>query len=242
MTGWWCEVCPPVKPKVSSFPCPGDAPVGVPAPVTLVILPAAERWEVVFPHLTGPAERAMGTASQWSHSWLSVGLCPCGSRIREAGEAGGREQGEGPGETAEPGSRPFLQVLSYAYFFIFFNRHFLPAEDWLQIPCCTHSVTPCIWPLVRAWNGAAHFADQQTVPLRELIRKAHCTPHTYPGPGSPWQSHGKRTVTLSMAGNLGVRTEQIVGCFGLEAHFCHQICWATLEKLLDPSQSPWPNP
>ena len=121
--------------------------------------------------------------------------------------------------------------------FFFLNRHFLPVEAWLQIPCCTHSVTPCIWPSVRTWNGAAHFVDQQTVPLRELIRKAHCTSYTYPGRSSPWQSHWKRTVTLSMAGNLGVRTEQIVGCSGLEAHFCHQICWATPEKLLDPSQS-----
>lgn len=50
---------------------------------------------------------------------------------------------------------------------------------------------------------------QARFPLQELIRKAHCTPCAYPspGPGSPWQSHRKRTVTLSMAGNLGVGAE-----------------------------------
>ena len=148
-----------------------------------------------------------------------------------------RRRARRDGRARQPPFPPGTFVCLFLNLF-FFNRHFLPAEAWFQIPCRTHSVTPCIWPSVRAWNGAAHFADQQTVPLWELIRKAHCTSHTYSGPGSPSQSHGKRTVTLSMAGNLGVRTEQIVGCSGLAAHFCHQICWATPEKVRDPSQSP----
>lgn len=84
---------------------------------------------------------------------------------------------------------------------------------------------------------------QSRFPLQELIRKAHCAPCAYPGPGpgSPWQSHRKRTVTLSMAGNLGVGAEQTLGCSRLEVHFCHQICWVTSEKLLDPSGPPRPD-
>ena len=50
--------------------------------------------------------------SLWGQDWRSWG-----------GWRQGR-QGEGPGEEAEPGSHPFLQVRSYAYFLIyFFNRH-----------------------------------------------------------------------------------------------------------------------
>lgn len=48
---------------------------------------------------------------------LRLGLCPCEARIREAQAAGRwRTQGEGPGEAAEPGSRPSLRVRSHACF------------------------------------------------------------------------------------------------------------------------------
>lgn len=64
-----------------------------------------------------------------------------------------------------------------------------------------------------------------TLPLRELIRKAHCSPCAYPAPGTAASGKvtGRRTVTLSMAGNLGGGQSRL-GCSGLEAHFCHQIC------------------
>ena len=129
---------------MSSYPCPRDAPVGVPAPVTLVILPAALGCGV------SPSHRSSreGDGNGWSVEpflAVSVGLCPCGSRIREAGEAGGREQGEGPGETAEPGSHPFLQVLSYAYFYIYFFLtdtfyQLKPGSRFHAVPTLSHPV------------------------------------------------------------------------------------------------------
>lgn len=81
-----------------------------------------------------------------------------------------------------------------------------------------------------------------TLPLRELIRKAHCSPCAYPAPGTAASGKvtGRRTVTLSMAGNLGGGQSRL-GCSGLEAHFCHQICWVTWEMLLDPPGPSQPN-
>lgn len=52
---------------------------------------------MVFPHLTGPAERVMGTAGQCSHSWLSLwGSVPVGPGSEKLGklEAGNKEKGQ----------------------------------------------------------------------------------------------------------------------------------------------------
>lgn len=64
------------------------------------------------------------------------------------------------------------------------------------------------------------------------------------GQAAPGKAIGK-DCDLSMAGNPGAGTEQTLGCWGLEAHFCHQICWVTPEKSHDlrprpPQASPSP--
>ena len=193
----------------------------------------------MFPHFTGPAERAMGTAGQWSHSWLSLwGSVLVGPGSEKLGklEAGNKERGQErrQSQAAALSSRYFHMPISL--FFLTDTFYQLKTGSRFQAaPTLSH---PVFGPQSEPEMKAAHFADQQTVPLRELIRKAHCTPHTYSGPGSPWQSHGKRTVTLSMAGNLEVRTEQIVGCFGLEATSATIFAGRPLRSCLTPPSLP----
>lgn len=67
---------------------------------------------MVFPHLTGPAERAMAMAGQWSIlGFLLWGSVPVGpgsekpGKLRQGTRRGARRDG------AEPGSHPSLHVL-----------------------------------------------------------------------------------------------------------------------------------